>query len=159
MAAKMILSDPARYGFHFQEQDFYDAPDFDRITLTVAKDTPLADIAAAAGTYYKVIKDLNTQILGDDLVRGTHVLLLPQGSAKGFVARLQGVEAAPPSDSAPARGVDPSKKELRTYVVRSGDNVHAIARRLGVPLKALLLPNGLKPDSVIHPGQRLLVAE
>ncbi|WP_022662169.1 lytic transglycosylase domain-containing protein [Paucidesulfovibrio longus] len=159
MAAKMILSDPARYGFHFQEQDFYDAPDFDRITLTVAKDTPLADIAAAAGTYYKVIKDLNTQILGDDLVRGTHVLLLPKGSAKGFVARLKGVEAAPQSASAPARGVDPSKKELRTYVVRPGDNVHAIARRLGVPLNALLRPNGLKPDSVIHPGQRLLVAD
>ncbi|MGE4291388.1 MAG: transglycosylase SLT domain-containing protein [Desulfovibrio sp.] len=164
MAAKMILSDPARYGFRFQEEDFYAAPAFDRITLTLEKDTPLADIAAAAGTYYKVIKDLNTQILGDDLERGSHVLLLPKGAAKGFVSRLKG--AASPSVAAsgsvptPARAVpDPSKKELRTYVVKPGDNIHSIARKLGVPLKAVLRPNGLKSDSIIHPGQRLLVSD
>jgi LysM repeat protein len=51
------------------------------------------------------------------------------------------------------------RNELRVYVVRKGDNLHAIARRLGVPLRSLLTPNGLTPKSTIQPGQRLLVTQ
>lgn len=171
VAAKEILASPSRYGFRFTGDDFYDPPSFDRIDVTLRRDTPLAEIARASGTYFKIIKDLNPQILGDDLVRGSHTLLVPRGEGRGFAARLRrvlagddagataGLGAAEAAGPQPARGVDPSKQELRTYMVRIGDNVHSIARKLGIPLKSLLRANGLGPESVIYPGQRLLVVE
>lgn len=176
IAAKMVFSDPAHYGFQFRDDDYYRPPEFDRVTVTLQKDTPVADIARAAGTHFRAIKDLNTQILGNDLVRGTHVLLLPKGASRDFAARL-GLKPDPPSAkaSAPSPGrtaqaapkpaprptprVAEGRNELRVYVVRKGDNLHAIARRLGVPLRSLLTPNGLTPESTIQPGQRLLVTQ
>jgi membrane-bound lytic murein transglycosylase D len=46
--------------------------------------------------------------------------------------------------------------ELRTYKVRRGDNLAAIARRLGVTLDHILTANGLTPKKVLRPGQRLV---
>jgi len=45
------------------------------------------------------------------------------------------------------------------YVVRAGDTAAAIARRHGVPQADLLAWNGLQPESILHPGQRLKVGE
>jgi LysM repeat protein len=44
-----------------------------------------------------------------------------------------------------------------TYTVRRGDGLRMIAKRLGVKLGDLLQANGLKIDSVIHPGQQLVI--
>ncbi len=44
-----------------------------------------------------------------------------------------------------------------TYVVRRGDSLSAIARRLDVTLEALLSANGLTIRSVIQPGDELVV--
>ncbi|MEF2144919.1 MAG: transglycosylase SLT domain-containing protein [Desulfovibrionaceae bacterium] len=155
LAIKMIMTDPARYGFHFIPSDFYAPEQFDRVRVELAQDTPLSDIAAAAGTYFKVIKDLNTHILGNDLERGSHTLLVPAGAGEGFQARLAARTAA----SAPAAQTKAAagKKEVFVYVVKRGDNLHGIARKLGVPLASVLKPNSLKKDSVIHPGQKLMV--
>ncbi len=46
--------------------------------------------------------------------------------------------------------------EMRTYKVRSGDSLAAIARRLGVTLTNLLTANGLTVRKVLRPGQRLV---
>jgi membrane-bound lytic murein transglycosylase D len=46
--------------------------------------------------------------------------------------------------------------ELRTYKVRRGDNLAAIARRLGVTLDHILTANGLTSKKVLRPGQRLV---
>ena len=40
-------------------------------------------------------------------------------------------------------------------VVRKGDSLYRIARRHGVPLRDLIVANGLRPPYEIHPGQRL----
>ncbi len=44
-----------------------------------------------------------------------------------------------------------------TITVRSGDSLAGIAWRYGVRLSALLRANSLKPASVIHPGQTLVL--
>ena len=44
-----------------------------------------------------------------------------------------------------------------TYVVRSGDSIWRIARRLGVTRKALMEANGIGPDDILRIGQRLVV--
>lgn len=52
----------------------------------------------------------------------------------------------------PSRGF-----ETRTYKVRRGDSLAAIARRFGVSLDALLIANGLSTNKVLRPGQKLVV--
>ena len=46
-----------------------------------------------------------------------------------------------------------------TYIVRSGDSLTLIAQRHNMSLNQLLKLNGLKRRSVIHPGQRLVIAQ
>jgi LysM repeat protein len=41
--------------------------------------------------------------------------------------------------------------------VRAGDSLWGIARRFGVTVEALCRWNGLEPDSVLRPGQELLI--
>ncbi len=45
----------------------------------------------------------------------------------------------------------------RVVVVKKGDSLSAIARRNGIRLNELIAANGLSKDSVIYPGQRLLL--
>jgi LysM repeat protein len=45
------------------------------------------------------------------------------------------------------------------YVVEAGDAWFAIAEKLGVPLEALLEANGMTTDTVLFPGQELIVPQ
>lgn len=51
----------------------------------------------------------------------------------------------------------PAAAATVTHTVRSGDSLFGIAERYGVTLSAVLTANKLKKDSVIHPGQKLVV--
>ena len=41
------------------------------------------------------------------------------------------------------------------YTVKAGDSIDKIARKVGMTADKLLKANGLKPDSIIQPGQKL----
>lgn len=41
------------------------------------------------------------------------------------------------------------------YTVKAGDSIDKIARKIGMTADKLLKANGLKPDSIIQPGQKL----
>ena len=47
--------------------------------------------------------------------------------------------------------------ETRTYKVRSGDSLAAIARRFGVTIDHILTVNGLTTKKILRPGQRLVI--
>lgn len=47
--------------------------------------------------------------------------------------------------------------ETRTYKVRRGDSLAAIARRFGVSIEHLLTVNGLTAKKILRPGQRLVL--
>ncbi len=51
----------------------------------------------------------------------------------------------------------PVASQSATYIVRAGDNLVTIARKLGVRLAALLSANSLTVSSTIHPGNVLIV--
>lgn len=51
----------------------------------------------------------------------------------------------------------PRDYETRTYKVRRGDSLAAIARRFGVSIEHLLTVNGLTPKKILRPGQRLVL--
>lgn len=50
-----------------------------------------------------------------------------------------------------------SESPAAAYVVKSGDSLERIANRLKCPTETLARINGLKLNSVIHPGQKLIV--
>jgi membrane-bound lytic murein transglycosylase D len=146
MAAKIILTDPERFGFRFTEQDLYPPLQFDRIQVECFQDTPIHLMARAANTHFKVIKDLNPEIRGHFLAAGTHSLLIPKGAAEGFSARFKQLVQQWLAEN-----------QERVYVVREGDNLTTIAERFKVPLPALLIWNQLDLNKHIHPGDRLVI--
>jgi len=89
MAAKMILSDPGKYGFYPDEKDLYQPLTYDLVDLNLSESVPIFIVAQAAGTYFKIIKDFNPHIKGYYLSPGKHVLMVPQGAAKEFNNRFE----------------------------------------------------------------------
>jgi hypothetical protein len=146
ISAKIIFSDPQRFGFRFTEADLYPPLQFDRVHIESFQDTPIQVIARAANTHFKVIKDLNPEIRGHFLAAGTHSLLIPKGAESGFHARLKQLVQQWLAEN-----------QERVYVVKEGDNLTTIAERFNVPLPALLIWNRLNGKQPIHPGDRLVI--
>ena len=146
IAAKIILSDPQRFGFHFTDQDLYPPLQFDRIHIECFQDTPIHVVARAANTRFKAIKDLNPEIRGHFLAAGSHALLIPKGSADGFNARFKELVQQWLAEN-----------QERVYVVKEGDNLTAIAERFNIPLPALIIWNRLDAKEPIHPGDRIVI--
>ncbi len=66
------------------------------------------------------------------------------------IARL--TDTPPPARSSkPA----PAAASSAVYTVRPGDSLERIANRSGMSVSALAKLNGLKPNSIIHPGQKI----
>jgi membrane-bound lytic murein transglycosylase D len=146
LSVKLIVSNPERYGFHLSEADRYPPLEFDRINLTCAQDTPIRIIAKAAQTHFKAIKDLNPEIRGHYLAKGSHALSIPKGSAQDFHFRYHEL----------LEQWMASRKEA-VYIVKKGDNLSLIADRFNVPLAALIIWNRLDLKAVIHPGDKLII--
>jgi hypothetical protein len=146
ISAKVILSNPERYGFKLTKEDLYPPLQFDNVELTCDQDTPVSIVAQAAGTSFKGIRDLNPEIRGHYLVKGRHIILIPRGTAEGFQTRYE----------------DLLKKWLaeckeQTYVVKKGENLSSIAARFNVPLQAILIWNNLGTKKHVKPGDRLFI--
>jgi len=146
IAAKLILNDPDHYGFHLSKGDLYPPRTVDRVTVECPEKIPLRIVAEAAGTHFKVVKDLNPEIRGYYLIQGGHTLSIPKGTSKGFHARY---------DELMKQWL--AEKDHYVYVVKEGDNLSVIADRFGVPLPALFLWNNLDLGKPIHPGDRLVI--
>ena len=146
LAAKLILSDPSRYGFELNPEDYYPPVAFDRVKFSLPGRTPLYLVAHAAGTYFKEIKDLNPQIRGHDLQKGTHILAVPEGRGESFHSRFRLL-------------AEKWRQEynMHIYIVKTGDNLSTIADRFNVTLPALMAWNDLTPEMFIHPGEKLVI--
>jgi LysM repeat protein len=57
----------------------------------------------------------------------------------------------------PAAEVEAPTRSQATYVVKSGDSIDKIARKVGTSPSQLAKANGLKSTAMIHPGQKLKV--
>jgi membrane-bound lytic murein transglycosylase D len=146
ISAKEILSNPERYGFKLSKEDIYPPLQFDRVELVCDQETPIYLVAQAAGTYFKVIKDLNPEIKGHYLAKGKYDILVPRGAATGFQARYEGL----------LKKWLAERKE-HVYVVKKGENLSSIASNFDVPLPALLIWNHLGSKKQVKPGDRLLI--
>ena len=84
LAAKIVLEDPARYGYDIPADQLYPPLAYDEVSITLAKAVAVRRLAEACGSYYKAFKTLNPWINGAELPPGVYRLKLPQGSASRF---------------------------------------------------------------------------
>lgn len=146
ISAKLILSDPAKFGFNLADDDYYPPLEYDEISIDCFQDIPISLIAKASHTHFKMIKDLNPEIRGHYLIEGTHVILIPKGGKKGFIRRYKKLVKDYKAE-----------KTDRIYIVKSGDNLSSIAEKFEVPLAVLIIWNRLDLSKPIHPGDRLII--
>ncbi|MBI4764998.1 MAG: transglycosylase SLT domain-containing protein [Deltaproteobacteria bacterium] len=79
LAAKVILSDPKRYGFDLPEQESYSIIETHLVVLQLPYPVALRDIAKACGSFFKELKELNPEIQGHTLPAGVHQIKIPAG--------------------------------------------------------------------------------
>jgi hypothetical protein len=82
--AKIILSNPERFGFSLDEKEYYDPLEIDRVQIELPKPLYIVDIATGMGLYYKDLKEMNLHLPGESIPAGTHFLNLPFGTAERF---------------------------------------------------------------------------
>lgn len=146
LAAKMILSNPQKYGFNLNNEDLYKPFQFDRVEIIASQPVPLYIIAHAASSYFKIIKELNPHIRGYYLPAGKHEVLIPKGSAKDFKQRYENLL----NDWIAGKG-------KYVYTVQKGDNLSGIAKQFNVSVKAIMNWNGLTSARNVSPGEKLFI--
>jgi LysM repeat protein len=147
-AIKTILENPAAYGYRISRDQLYPALECDEVVLNFPANINIADIAIAAGTDYKTIRDLNPQFRDYFFPAGAYTIKVPAGLGAEFSEQLANRAAAPP------RPAPETVEEDGYCTVRPGDTLGHIAERTGVSVKRLQELNGLKKP-VIRPGQKL----
>jgi len=83
-AAKIILSDPGKFGFHLEDRDFYDPLQMERVQIELRQPLPLMEVARAIGCYYKEIKEMNLHFPEETIPAGIQFLNLPPGTSERF---------------------------------------------------------------------------
>jgi len=146
LSAKIIMSNPRKYGFSLAKEDLYQPLQFDQLEITCNESVPISLVARAANTYFKVIKDLNPQLKKYYLPAGKHQILIPKGSAAGFDKRYENLLLQWQNE----------KKE-NVYIIKKGDKLSTIAARFGVPMKAIVIWNGITFNKKMVPGDKLFI--
>ncbi len=88
-AAKLILSDPERYGFEVPGEQRYRPLEADTQAIELRDRISVTDLAQAAGSFYREVKALNPEIMQEWLPKGRYRIRVPRGHAGELVARLE----------------------------------------------------------------------
>jgi hypothetical protein len=84
LAAKVVLEDPARYGYDIPPDQLYPPLSYEEVVFSVTQAVPVKRLADACGSYYKTIKALNPWIRGTSLPPGSYRLKVPKDAAGRF---------------------------------------------------------------------------
>ena len=82
--AKIILSDPGRYGYSLKEKELYDPFQVERIQIELTQPLPIIEVAKAIGIFYKEVKEMNPHLFEETIPLGIHFLNLPPGASGKF---------------------------------------------------------------------------
>lgn len=146
LSIKLIMQNPAKYGFKLENKDYYPQLSFDRVNIECSDKIPLMIIAKAADTTYKEIKELNPEIRGHFLEKGSHTISIPKNSLEGFISRYERLVENFLSD-----------QNLNVYIVKKGDTIFSIAKMFDVPVLSISIWNDLDNKLSVKSGDRLLI--
>jgi membrane-bound lytic murein transglycosylase D len=155
-AIKIIMENPRRYGYILPEDQLYKPLKFDTVTLSLSAPVHITDLAQALGTDFKVIKELNPELLGYYLPTGRYSIKVPAGSGANALAALVRLEKEVPMAARPNNNPKEAANHSGqgVYVVQPGDTLTGISAITGVPVGRLKALNGIT-DSHIVVGQKL----
>ncbi len=144
MAALLISKDPEWFGF----SDVVYQPPLAYDTVQVSEWVDLRLAAECAGTSYESMRALNPELRRGYTpappVRKVYPLRIPAGSADLFRANY-------------ARIPDSRKVQMVDYLVRYGDTVSDIAKRMRISAQAILDANGIRNPRRLRAGKRLRI--
>ncbi len=146
IAAKTIIENQSKYGFHMNSNDYYPPFVFEKVKITSRQEIPMGIIAKAANTTFKQIKDLNPHIRGYYIMKGIKEIRVPKGSSDGFHERFKTLVS----------NHKKSKKD-RIYTIKKGDNLSTIAKDFNVPLQVILIWNRMSMKKNIYPGEKIVI--
>ncbi len=140
LAAVIVAKNPLQYGLNVQPVE---TPKYEHVTLPGPTD--LRRVAEWTGTSVKDIQDLNPELRRwTTPVRAqNYEIKVPDGTATLLQARLD--EWAPEAAS------------FKWHVVKRGESLATIARKLRVSRADLAEANYLSPKSRVAPGQKLII--
>ena len=151
MAAKIILSDPAKYGYVLPQEELYQPLQADSVTLKLKRALHLRTLAQASNSTVRQLREINPELRSYWLPRGKVTVKVPKGQGGEIEKRLALLDKGKP------RGVRTRPPQAkRVVVVKEGDTLSAIAKRNKVKIKDLRSANRIN-GSMIKPGQRLVI--
>ena len=127
-------------------------------TYTVVSGDGLYAIARKTGTSIEDLLSLNGLSLNSTIYPGQVLKLSANSEASTAEESTESTaeetqeEATTPEETTPSTNA-------KMYYVHSGDSLYLIAHNHGISLTTLLEWNHLSVDSIIHPGQGLMVSE
>ena len=144
MAAVIIAKDPAWFGF----TDVVYQPPLAYETVAVSEPVSLRLAAECAGTSYAWMQQLNAELHRGYTPpvnrKSPYLLRVPEGSAEKFKANYAQLPAE-------------KKTSIVNYVVKSGDTLSKIARKLGVTTQALMAANNIDNPKKVRVGRKLTI--
>ncbi|MBW2610293.1 MAG: transglycosylase SLT domain-containing protein [Deltaproteobacteria bacterium] len=145
-AIKVILENPKRYGYRVAPERIYRPRKCDTVQVRIRIPLHITDIAKALDTDFKLLKELNPEILGYYLPSGRYMIKVPVGLGPGITAVVKQLTSA--------RSHRDKKISGDYYLVQPGDTLIHIAKRTGVSVATLKRLNGIR-GSLIIVGQKL----
>ena len=127
-------------------------------TYTVVSGDGLYAITRKTGTSIEDLLSLNGLSLNSTIYPGQVLKLsanseaAPAAESTESTAEESQEEVATPEETTPSTNA-------KMYYVHSGDSLYRIAHNHGISLSTLLEWNNLSVDSIIHPGQGLIVSD
>ena len=145
-AIKIIMENPERYGYSLAPERVYGPIECDTVPVRIRIPIRITDVAQSLGTDFKVLKELNPEIIGYYLPTGRYTIKVPSGLGPEMATMLKKL----------THTASKSAKEAPDgyYVVQPGDTLSRIARRTGVSVATLKGLNGIQ-GSLIRIGQKL----
>ncbi len=111
--------------------------------VKAARGESVASFARRHGVSVATLREMNP-LLRDKVTRGQTVLLPERPSE-----RIELAEAKPTASPAPGKAIN--------HAVSPGENLYQISRQHGVDTQTLASWNGLKPDTTLKAGQKLVI--
>jgi hypothetical protein len=90
LAAKLILSEPERYGFEVSHEQRYRPYDADVVEIELRDRVTVTELARQAHSFYRELKTLNPEIIEDSLGKGRYSIRVPKGHASFLRASVVG---------------------------------------------------------------------
>ena len=127
-------------------------------TYTVVSGDGLYAIARKTGTSIEDLLSLNGLSLNSTIYPGQVLKLSANSEAATAEESTESTTEETQEEATTSEETTPSTN-AKMYYVHSGDSLYRIAHNHGISLTTLLEWNHLSVDSIIHPGQGLIVSE